>query len=163
MEAFGLAVIVILVAVGLLLYLTLRSKTPKNEPIKAYIPSELSNNFVNSIISTNVVGCIDVEETVGKLLAYCSSGYNITSRCSGQEACTLVNRTISDILQKSLGQRNDAYVFFTKNLGWPNGGDIILSSRGCAYDNKHEGVLGETVTVQEQTYKTIMIDIYICK
>jgi hypothetical protein len=160
MEAFGLAVIVMLITVGLLLFVAFRNKAPKNEPITTYVPSQMASNFVNSIVSVNVDGCIDVETTVSKLLANCANGDNMTERCNGQEDCPLVNYTINKLLNESLGAQAYSYHLYTQGLGWPNGGELNLTNREC--NDKKERVHGYTIIVQE-TYRTIFLNLDICK
>ena len=93
-EAFGLAMIVILIIIGFFLVVTLRNKTPPPDFKKDYIADELAQNFVNTIINVNVVECSTNGFTVSDLMKYCAKRENITKRCSGREACDLANYTI---------------------------------------------------------------------
>jgi hypothetical protein len=132
MEAFGLAMIVILLMLGLFIVLVFRIANPNLEesPNKEYIYNELAVNFVNSAINVNVKECYDTKRTVAELIRDCAKRTNTV--CSGESACTLVNRTLYQMLNKTLIYRRDAFIFYTDGLNWPNSGDeITFSNNGC--------------------------------
>jgi hypothetical protein len=161
MEAFGLAVIVIMISVGLLLFISLRRTIPKENTIQIYVPQQLASNMVESMASTNVAECIDSDTTIARLLDYCSRGINMTKRCNGWEACELVNYTMHLILNKTLEVQGKPYRLFTEGLGWPDDGEIDLVYRNCT--DKKPRVNGGTIIVQDITYKTMFLNLYICK
>ena len=159
-EAFGLAIIVIMLILGLLLFVALRRGTPKNEPLKIYVPQELASNLIESIASTTVYECTDKKTSVESLMDYCSRGINVTKRC-GYEACPLLNKTMNWILNRTIGVQNYPYRLYTDGLGWPNGGEIELVNRNCTI--KKERVHGETYITQSTTYQLLYLNLDICK
>ena len=86
MEAFGLAMIVILLTIGLFIYVSLRSNTPKSSPIKDYTTDEMAVNFINSLVSVSVEECYDYKLTISDLVRYCATSENIRDRCNGKDA-----------------------------------------------------------------------------
>ena len=68
MEAFGLAIIVVLFIMGLFIIVSLRNKNTPTDPIKDYIYDEMANNYVLSIVDVHVKECYPLKTTLSDLL-----------------------------------------------------------------------------------------------
>lgn len=129
MEAFGLAIIVVMIIIGIFIVVSLRHNNTQPDPRKDYIYDEMASNFVNSIINVHVLECYDNKYTVSDLARSCALGSNII--CNGIDSCTLLNSTIAKILSNTLTKQNYAYKFYTEGLGGSSFGEVNIVNRNC--------------------------------
>jgi hypothetical protein len=119
MEAFGLAVIVILIIIGFFIVVLFKNNQPKSEPQKEYTNDELATNFVNTIINVNVERC--PQYTLGDLLVDCASKKNAlkcNSMFSYQGSCYAALWAMFMLTEVTFNSRNDAFILETEGLKW---------------------------------------------
>jgi hypothetical protein len=113
MEIFGLVVIVILLAIGLLFAVVILTRTPTTE-VQRVKESVQAANFLNTMMGTTSVGCgkrsarellqdcaISTKEWVGA--AACEGGTN---------TCQLLQNMINTMLSQTLGTWGKNYRFY---------------------------------------------------
>jgi hypothetical protein len=164
LEAFGLAVIVVLLTLGLFIYVSLKRSAPKTTELKDFNCEDISQNFVNTIVLVTVRECYtnSYQFTVADLMRYCSNHENVTARCMGYEACPLLNKTMNEIVGKTLLKQDYSFRLYTKDLGWPQGGELVINNRNCTV-NTPKCTPGWVPIVQSGTYQSISLNLDICK
>jgi hypothetical protein len=144
MEAFGLAVIVVLITIGFFIFLSLRNQNPSPDIKKDYIVDQTATNFINSIVNVDVKECYDSGYTVSKLLKACATNEKINCG-TYTDPCSLANSTIYTILNRTLIKENYRFRLYTRGLNWniPNYAetDINLLNGPCS-DNDAKGMMG---------------------
>ena len=138
MEAFGLAIIVVLIIIGLFIFVSLRAKETTTDPRKEYIYDQMASNFVNSIAGVHVKECYENRFTISDLARSCALGENV--QCQGIGACMLLNSTITKVLENTLVKQNFAFRFYTENLNMQGIGEIDIN-RNCT-GNMNRGKRG---------------------
>jgi len=105
MEILGLAVIIILITlVGLFV---VRFVILKPAEIKtSYTMKTLAVDTLTAMLRTNTE-CYG--ESIKDLLMDCAEGYNIV--CFGENSCIYANKSINQILNKTLNKWNKNYIF----------------------------------------------------
>jgi len=118
MEAFGLAVIVVLIIIGFFIVVLFKNNQPKSEPQKEYTNDELATNFVNTIINVNVDTC--PQYTLGELLVDCASrkALKCNSVFNPDDSCHAAFWAMFMIADATFNVRNDAFILETENLKW---------------------------------------------
>jgi len=107
MEIMGLAIIVILVALGMLFAVQWLLKSPGTSPAEAVKESTLAANFLNTMLSTTT-DCHD--RSVRELLQDCSlTGGRLD--CFGTPSCEYSEQIIGSMLEGSLDRWNKDYHF----------------------------------------------------
>ncbi len=107
MEIMGLAIIVILVALGMLFAVQWMLKAPGVTPAEAVKESQLAANFLNTLLSTST-DCFD--RPVRGLLQDCAlTGGRLD--CFGVSSCAYVQREMTPMFEGSLGSWNKDYYF----------------------------------------------------
>ena len=113
MEIFGLVVIVILLAIGLLFAIIILTKTPTRE-IQRVKESVQAANFLNTMMGTTSIGC--AKRSARELLQNCalatSEWVGATTCESGQNTCELLQSMISTMLNQTLGEWGKNYRFY---------------------------------------------------
>lgn len=126
MEIFGLVIIVILVALGLLFAIVVLTKpSPGVSRVKE---SVVASNFLNTIMNTDAVGCGD--RTVRNLLQDCAlSGPNAVVCPNGLTSCEFAERIVEQMLERTLGEWGKEYDFSIS--GAPYVRDIHIFNSEC--------------------------------
>lgn len=128
MEAFGLAIIVILIALGMFFVLRFTILAPKQEVKQEFVQSQLAENMVNAII--NVKTEPGLGKDMNELMKDCaeqSSGCGIqtgSSDCGCADkaiSCLEVENAVMDIFSKTLDLWKKNYMF-----KYPNTDDCII-------------------------------------
>ncbi|MBS3148882.1 hypothetical protein J4219_08445 [Candidatus Woesearchaeota archaeon] len=115
MEIFGLVVIVILLAIGLLFAIVILTKTPTRDVARVK-ESLQAANFLNTMMGTTSQGC--GKRAVRELLQDCAvagvdNGRWIgASACEDGNTCELAQDMIQTMLNQTLGDWNKNYRFF---------------------------------------------------
>ena len=116
-EIFGLVIIVILLAIGLLFAIVILTKAPTRE-VERVKESVQAANFLNTMMGTTSQGC--GKRSVRELIQDCavaswdSTGWIGAAICpeSNQNTCQLAQRTIADMLDATLGKWGKQYRFY---------------------------------------------------
>lgn len=106
MEIMGLAIIVILVALGLLFAVQWMLKAPKPQVQRAK-ESVLAANFLNTMLGTTT-DCN--KRTIRELLQDCALTGGIT-KCGDVTSCAYAQNIISDLFEQTFKQWNMKYHF----------------------------------------------------
>lgn len=113
MEIFGLVVIVILLAIGLLFAITILTKTPTRETQRVK-ESVQAANFLNTMMGTTSVGC--AKRSARELLQNCalatSEWVGATLCEGGLNTCELLQNMVSTMLNQTLGTWGKNYRFY---------------------------------------------------
>jgi hypothetical protein len=97
MEIMGLAIIVILVALGLLFVLLWVAKTPPTKQVQRAKESVLAANFMNTMLGTTT-GCN--QRTVRELLQDCALTGGSTP-CADRTSCAFAHEAIQHMLDET--------------------------------------------------------------
>lgn len=109
MEMFGIAFVVILVALGMLFAVRFAVRKPASTAKEQFTQKELAQNFVTTLLTTST-GCRNTGMT--ELLEDCGTFQLID--CNGVDSCTYSREMIGDILENTLNAWNRAYRFEAK-------------------------------------------------
>lgn len=113
MEIFGLVVIVILLAIGLLFAVIILTKTPSTE-VQRVKESVQAANFLNTMMSTTAQEC--AKRSVRELLQDCAitnKEWIGASLCDdGQNTCEMAQYMITTMLNQTLGEWGKNYQFY---------------------------------------------------
>ncbi len=113
MEIFGLVIIVILLAMGLLFAVVILTKAPTRE-VERVKESVQAANFLNTMMGTTSIGC--GKRTVRELLQDCATAnaeWVGASTCeTGGSTCELAQKMITRMLNETLGKWGKNYRFF---------------------------------------------------
>jgi hypothetical protein len=159
LEAYGLAVIVILVIIGIFLVVSLRSHDQSPDIKKDYIYEQLPTDFVTSVVGITVDECRNERYTIGNLLRSCALGEG--KSCMGMDACELANKTLTEIVKKSLVAQNYGFRMYTVNLDW-EGHEIMIVNRGCTA-NSEKGKTGSAVITKYPQPEPLFLNLEICR
>jgi len=110
MEIMGLAIIMILVALGLLFAVQWMTKSPKQQVQRAK-ESVLAANFLNTMLSTTT-DCN--KRTVRELLQDCALTSGITKCPDGKDSCTESHDIMAQLFDQTFKQWNLKYHFAMK-------------------------------------------------
>lgn len=130
MEVMGLAMIIILIALGMLFAVRFILKKPSVQPVQTAKESTLAANFLNVLLNTNT-HCN--QRTIKELLQDCARTGGITN-CGTTNSCTFASETINTLLDTTFNQRNKAYQFSI--TGAPEVQKIQLSNGKCTKDKE---------------------------
>ena len=106
-EIFGLVIIVILLAIGLLFAITVLTKTPPKQQTKESIQAA---NFLNTIMSTTT----QCDKTIRELLQDCATTnkqWQGALICNGKPSCQTIQDITTQILSQTLGAWGKTYEF----------------------------------------------------
>lgn len=112
MEIFGLVIIVVLLAIGLLFAVIILTKSPTLE-VQRVKYSVVAYNFLNTMMGTTSIGC--GQRSVRNLLQDCalSPDWNVAFKCeNGLNTCQLTEEMIRDMLEATLGKWGKNYHFY---------------------------------------------------
>ena len=110
MEIFGLVVIVILLAIGLLFAVIILTKTPSTE-VQRVKESVQAANFLNTMFSTTTQ-CD--KKTVRDLLQDCAlatQDWSGANKCNGKTTCQVMQELIDQMLKETLGKWGKNYEY----------------------------------------------------
>ena len=112
-EIFGLVIIVILLAIGLLFAVVILTKTPTRE-VQKVKESVQAANFLNTMMGTTSIGC--GKRSVRELLQDCALANKEwvgAAICeNGITTCELMRDMISTMLNQTLGEWGKKYQFY---------------------------------------------------
>ncbi len=131
MEIFGLVIIVILLAIGLLFAIVILTKTPTRE-VQRVKESVQAANFLNTMMSTTSIGC--GKRSVRELLQNCALANKEwvgAALCDdgATNTCQLAKDMTSTMLHETLGTWGKNYRFFIN--GTEAAEQITASSGPC--------------------------------
>ncbi|MEM4259656.1 MAG: hypothetical protein QXG00_00310 [Candidatus Woesearchaeota archaeon] len=104
-EIMGLAIIVVLVAIGTYLFFTLSSHIPKHTP-KNYIDDKLAQSYLLALLDTQI-DCGGIPYSIQEFIVDCNKEKRII--CNGFTSCQQINKTIELILNKTFLVWNTKY------------------------------------------------------
>ncbi len=108
MEAFGLAVIVILIALGILFTLQFTVLAPKQEVRKPFVEQQLASNLLGAILVTSVTqDCPQAKDFTDLFTDYARC--DATLYCGNEVSYAYFNRTLANILDQTLSPANKRY------------------------------------------------------
>lgn len=134
LEIFGLAIIVILLALGLLFALIVLTK---EEPRSMAKESLLAENFLTTMMSTTVNECNNKE--IRALLQDCALSddeWRGASKCTALNTCETAQYAISSMLVRTLGTWGKTYTF--KITGAPAVERIVLTNGNCTGEREQK-------------------------
>lgn len=128
MEMMGLAVVVILVALGMffLVYFTLGEA--KSGAKQAYTAEELAANMVKTMEVTDSA-CGDRNLNMQELIIAYADNKNF--KCNGKDLDVYIKETISDIFERTMGVWNKEYYLQIDVPPDVETGDICLPNEDC--------------------------------
>lgn len=153
MEIFGLVIIVILLAIGLLFAIVILSKAPSQE-IQKVKESVQAANFLNTMFSTTS-GCD--KRTVRELVQDCAvSEYGQGTRCNGEDTCQTAERMIKTMLTQTLGKWGKQYKFYMN--GTPSVEQMEIQTGECKGERE-----GTTRPEKIRPGMDISVTLHICR
>lgn len=156
MEIFGLVVIVILLAIGLLFAIIILTKNPSTEVTRVK-ESVQAANFLNTMMSTTS-DC--AKRSVRELLQDCAvsnADWIGASLCSnGQTTCQTAEDMITMMLQQTLGKWGKNYQFYIQ--GTEAVEKINVTGGQCAGERE-----GSTRPEKVRTGLDITLTLHICR
>jgi len=159
MEIFGLVIIVILLAIGLLFAVVILTKTPTRE-VQQLKESLQAANFLNTMMGTTSQGCN--KRTVRELLQDCAiagveNGQWIgAASCETGNTCELAQDMISEMLNQTLGEWGKNYRFFVNGT---QAVELIKTQSGpCSGERE-----GSTRPEKVRPGLDIKLTLYICQ
>lgn len=150
MEIFGLMIIVIMVAIGLLFAIVVLSKPPGS--VVQVKESVMAANFVNTVLSTSAIGC--GKRSVRDLLQDCAvSGSNALVCENGMDSCEFAEEIISHALSSTLSRWGKDYEFLIDGPGRVDAIDIVSAPctgevEAASRPEKVRGLIDMTVTLR---------------
>ena len=143
MEAVGLVVIVILITLGMLFMAQFALKESPTK--KIFTRKGLAYSTMSSLMKTTVTdNCVqnlrqDSLPQIGKdLLEDCAlhadtmpEGYSLY-RCGGKHSCAYVNKTVSELLEETLGTWHKKYEFVSEIIPFEGRAiELLRIGEGC--------------------------------
>ncbi len=157
MEIFGLVVIVILLAIGLLFAIIILTKTPTRETQRVK-ESVQAANFLNTMMGTTSVSC--AKRSARELLQNCAlatSEWIGATQCEGGlNTCELLHDMISTMLNQTLGTWGKNYKFF---MNGTEAVDQIKAESGPCEGERE----GSTRQEKIRTGLDVQLTLYICQ
>lgn len=100
LEMIGLIVIVILVITALLIYTVYKVTTPSENIQREYMNKEIATNLLVSMTKTDIRECHNL--SLATLITDCAKVYSTTICSNDLTSCDVANKTIYNILNKTL-------------------------------------------------------------
>ncbi|MBW2990428.1 hypothetical protein KY348_01850 [Candidatus Woesearchaeota archaeon] len=100
LEMIGLIIIVVIVITGLLIFTVYRITRPPTNVQKRYLNKEIATNMLIAMSNTHVPECYN--HSLTQLIIDCSNRYSLMICEDDQTSCKIVNKTIYNILNKTL-------------------------------------------------------------
>ncbi len=156
-EIFGLVIIVILMAIGLLFAVVILTKTPITEVARVKENVQAAN-FLNTMMGTTSVGC--GKRSVRELLQNCAvatKDWVGASLCEdGRNTCELAELMIKQMLGQTLGKWGKNYRFYMN--GTEAVEQIQIENGPCEGERE-----GSTRPEKIRAGMDIRLTLYICK
>lgn len=161
MEIMGLAIIILLIAIGMIFVFRFMGNKPKDELKQDFVDTKLASNMLNVILKTTL-DCKDIE--IKNLYQDCAKGITNIDYCGDNNPCRKANQVVEDILNKTLKEWEKSYAFEAKLLstGW-----IVTNiiNKDCTKDNigtKYSYLESETYPIPTDE-GTMLIRLDICR
>lgn len=158
-EMIGLAIIVTLLAVGLLMFVKFTVLSPQTTTYATVQSSELANNFLSALLNSNA-GCSGsslstFEDLINKVEIGEQNFY-----CNNQAPTEYLNESIRTILNKTLYDWNYKYMLLIpfNNTGTASSTPMVFNN-SCDTLNKKVGY--QPIITDEG--KTMVINLTICQ
>jgi hypothetical protein len=155
MEIFGLVIIVILLAIGLLFAIIILTKTPTRE-VERVKESVQAANFLNTIMgTTSTCG----KRTVRELIQDCavaSKDWVGAAPCDGLNTCSLAKTMIKNMLNQTLSKWGKDYKFYMN--GTEAVEQIVIETSPCKGERE-----GSTRPEKVRTGLDITVTLHICR
>lgn len=153
MEIFGLVIIVILLAIGLLFAIVILSKPPSQE-VQNVKESVQAANFLNTMFSTT--SQCD-KRTVRELIQDCAvSNYGEATQCNGEDTCKTAEGMIKTMLTQTLGKWGKQYKFYMN--GTPSVEQMVIQTGECKGERE-----GTTRPEKIRPGMDISVTLHICR
>lgn len=160
-EIFGLAVIVILISIGFLIFVSFRSSQQPDNPQKEFTNDKLASDFVLSIVDVNIKECPTYN--VRDMIIDCARDHRLT--CGTTDSCLTLNDTVNALLDKTFGYMNMKYRFYSENLQISDGAktaELFNRTRlGCDSESG-QGQGGATIISLYPDPRNVYLNINIC-
>ncbi len=149
MEIMGLGVLVVLIALGMLIYLSTSSTKEQETPQKSFSQRQLGINFLTAYKEVSV-DCGLNQVNIEELVKYCALNSSFT--CYGETHCKVLNDTTTEILTKSLDEWNVKYNLSIEDIPY-----IYTSNFANCTEREAPGVL-----FVSSKFKPIKMELQIC-
>ncbi|MFA5797759.1 MAG: hypothetical protein WC916_07055 [Candidatus Woesearchaeota archaeon] len=130
MEAFGLAIIVILIIIGFFFFVSFKAQSIKDAPQyqKEYVDEQAPQKFVIAFTKLTVKECDTYrnKQDIEYLIHDCATVQQV--KCGAKTSCELVNETAQYILGATFIPQNRALLFKIDGMGNKS---ISISTLGC--------------------------------
>lgn len=140
MEAFGLALIVILITIGFFIFIRIKAEDKKNQPNfkNDFVMDQTPTKFIYAVVEMHVNECTDYRnrQKISDLLKDCARLKNI--KCSNKDSCTILNETLTKLANDTFGVKNMHYIISSKGLQ----NEIFIQNGDCTRGN---GEMGESI------------------
>ena len=157
MEIMGLAIIILLTAIGLLFAFKFMATKPKNELRQDFVDTKLASNMLNVILKTTL-DCKDIE--IKNLYQDCAEGIANIDYCGTNDPCNKASEVVEDILDNTLKKWERSY-HFTATLG-SNPPVTDISNKDCTKENIGTSLESETYPIPTDR-GTMLIRLDICR
>jgi len=159
MEMMGLTVIVVLVAIGMLFFISfnINSTSTTEEPKQEYNEKQLATNYILALLKTTT-SCKDL--TIQDLLQDAALPAYSTLSCSGSNSTEYVNQTIDEIIDNSLETWHTQYLLKIKH------GDRMIFQRNstkCTEQTRAEATGYQPISLYPDSNKPIIVTLRVCK
>jgi len=102
-EIMGLAVIIVLIVLGLLVFVSLTGSEEQPGTVKRQ-QDELSTTFVSTLLRTHIPEC---DQDLSDVIRDCANQNRI---CEHANTCEIAETVIEDLANETLGERGTAYL-----------------------------------------------------
>lgn len=136
LELFGLIIIVVFLSLGLLLVVSYMLK-PKAETRQSYVEVELASNTLSAMLKSVATDCNNQDLTT--LLQDCANSGGVVGSftCDTlEDSCTYVNKTIGDIINKTLWEWRYSYRFVAYRT--PSSNMLFFDNKDCNANKDRE-------------------------
>ena len=148
-ETFGLAFIVILISIGFFIFVSFKSREVKSNPQKEFTNDKVPSDFALAILKVSVKDC--KEFTVEDLIIDCARDRRINcdpdkpDLCCGYEnSCVALNKSISELLDKTFKAQNAKYMFYSQNLQYEDKELLNFTNLNCTTESG-KGKTGQAI------------------
>jgi hypothetical protein len=157
MEMMGLTVIVVLVAIGMLFFISFKmnEKTTQEEPKQEYTDKQLSNNYIQAALKTTT-SCKGLN--LQELLQDCALRQELV--CPSGNSCAEANNTLHNLTNRSLDVWKTAYYFKIQHRT-----RLLFneSTKGCDEFKPAEATGFQPISIYPDDTRPIMVTLRICK
>jgi hypothetical protein len=155
---FGLAMIVILISIGFLIYMSFRSQSKADSPQQEFTNDKSANDFVLSILQVSIDGCS--KYTVQDLVIDCARDKKIF--CNSVNSCIKLNETVTILLQKTFMQTNTRFRFYSEGIVYNDAEIFDMSYRNCTSKSPRQGTTGTAIIALYPEPRNVYLDMNIC-